>query len=169
MKVEYKKGGGAVIKGQRDRFNATITLTIIITGVTTLLLSSNLWYYDIADRYNKLITAKDQTPKINSVEVDFLDTTNKAFYYNNLSMKMKTGFTELYEGIAAHQTKISLSVFLDKEEINRVMHIISFDAPELFSLAKTYTYDNRRTTVVYPKYNVSQSEYLSRQIGRAHV
>lgn len=86
------------------------------------------------------------------------------YYYEDLSLRMKSSFDLMYYGVLNNQTKIKFTEKLSVKELEKLVYILQFDCPTLFNLDLTYNYDEKSGNVVafYPKYKMVSVEYKSR-------
>lgn len=157
---------------QKKYFTTMLSISMILTGIVFVICSNNFKYYDITNYYNDIMMddeADSSLPEVISTELTFEGTGNNniirnnqqgQFYYDRLEENLKKSYEEIYTGLKKHQNKITLSKKISNSELEKIMYIILFDCPELFHIQQTYSFENNNSTILYPEYSMSISEYL---------
>lgn len=86
--------------------------------------------------------------------------TGLRYYYQQLSKQEQQVFALLYDGISKCRSEIPIQC--TRAQIDRVLHALHMDAPELFhydSSGITYSYDDNSVISYRPNYLMTASEY----------
>lgn len=83
------------------------------------------------------------------------------YYYLQLNSREKSCFADIYDAVCARDETITFAEFCTRDELLRVLDVLTFDCPELFDCVKVSSYNSRLGMVVGcdMEYSLSVAEH----------
>jgi hypothetical protein len=84
------------------------------------------------------------------------------YLFQQLTDPQRQIFSRIYDGVAAFLTSIHLDIDCSETDLQRVMHVLLTDCPELFQISDSYLYRSSslsQVTDVTPSYQMTEKTY----------